>query len=97
MGMGRYVRESRKIKTGDLVPVVKFFPSHAMWNTDIGLGLVLKNRREESDLTQYEINIFKQGKRKIPNEDEVLVYWTKTREKCWEWIEVLEVVEINDI
>ena len=86
--------KGKKIKVGDLVRVICIFP-HAILDSreeDPGLGLVIKDNREEKDVDSYARTFPFYAPQNFPIEVEVQVYWPKTGETTWEWTEILEVV-----
>jgi hypothetical protein len=90
--------KDKKIKVGDLVRITNLFP-HAIIDPreqDPGLGLILKDNREEKDVTEYAKSFPLYAPQNFPIECEVQVYWHKTGETSWEWIEILELVTKED-
>ena len=90
----KVIREGSFAKVGDLVRVICIFP-HAILDSreeDPGLGLVIKDNREEKDVDSYAKTFPFYAPQNFPIEIEVQGYWPKTGETTWEWTEILEVV-----
>lgn len=92
MGMERDAGKNQKgIGVGDLVRVSKDIPFSVATESNLGIGIVIKDARATSDYSDYEkkFPIFRGQK---PNSDEVLVFWFSEGKAVWEWVEILDKV-----
>jgi len=84
-------KNQKEIGVGDLVRVSENIPFSIAIESNLGIGIVIKDARSSSDYSDYERK-FPIFRGQQPNPDEVLVFWFSEGKAVWEWVEILDKV-----